>query len=187
MKKFLAMVLCLALVAALGVSAFADTITTGPIFVYEETGKGASYLDVTSSKTLTTAKTVEEYITEKTKEVAKSDARKAAEAAKNLYEAEMVAAAEALKSANAALDWAKADYNATAKAMTAAAKNAIAAYQNIYKAAVSQQIALEYLDFGVQYSNAMNEAIAEMQIALNEALPTGSSYHIVAAGTEDDK
>ena len=39
MKKFLAMVLCLALVAALGVSAFADTITTGPIFVYEETGK----------------------------------------------------------------------------------------------------------------------------------------------------
>ena len=147
---------------------------------------GASALVVESSKTLTTAKSVEEFIAEKTKEIVKSDARIAAETAKNAYAAQMAAAAAALKSANEALDWAKADYNATAKAMTAAAKSAIAAYQDIYKAAVAQQVALQYLDFGVQYSNAINEAIAEITIAVNDALPDGSSYAWVAVGGEDE-
>jgi len=182
MKKIVAMLLCVALVAALGMSALAETITTGAIAVGTD---GASALVVESSKTLTTAKTVDEFVAEKTKEIEKSEARKAAEIAKNAYSAQMAAAAAALKSANEALAWAKADYSATAAAMTSAAKSAIAAYQNIYKAAVSQQIALEYLDFGVQYSNAINEAIAEIKIAVDDALPSGSSYEWVAVGTTD--
>ena len=175
MKKIIAMLLCVAMVAALGINAFAFTLEAEGIAVGT---KGAGDVIVTSEKTLTTAKTVEDYLAEKTKEVIKSEARAAAEAAKNLYAAEMGAAALALKAANENLKWAKADYNATASAMLSAEKSALTAYQNIYKAAVAQQIALEYLDFGVKYSNAMNEAIAEMQLALVDALPAGTTVTI---------
>ena len=170
MKKIIAMLLCVALVAALGISAIADTLIANGIAIGT---KGVGDVTVTSSKTLTTAKSVEDYLAEKIAKInaenAKSAAREAAEAAKNLYAAEMVAAAEALKAANEQLAWAKADYNATASAMLSAAKSALGAYQNIYKAAVAQHIALEYLDFGVQYSNAVNAAIADKQIEIGRA------------------
>ena len=187
MKKIIAMLLCVALIAAFGVSAVAQTLWAEGIAVGT---KGAGDVYVESSKTLTTAKSVEDYLKEKIDaknalDFGKSDARKAAEAAKNLYAAEMAAAAEALKVANAQLAWAKADYNATATAMLSAAKSALTAYQNIYKAAVAQHVALEYLDFGVQYSNAMNSAIADMQLALVDALPAGTIVDIGGIAIND--
>lgn len=151
MKKFLAMLLCVALVASLGVSAFAA---------------GVEGLETTK-------------ISAVTKDDITKDAKLAFDYSKigASTKADIDAVATALKNANADLATAKANLalaqstmNAAKAAVFAAVKNEFTALQNAYKAIATEEIANAYADAMDNYATEYATALNNIATAVNEAV-----------------
>ncbi len=169
MKKFLAMLLCVALVAALGINVFAAGVTE-----LEDT-----------------------YVTEvdKSTVVATAELDFDPDAIKAATAADIDSVAAQLKNANADLSAAKANLKLAQKTMDeakaavlAAVKNEMTALQNAYKAIVTEELAQAYDQAAINYTIEYGKALNNIAEALNDAvqgITVASEYEKIGEYTID--
>lgn len=153
MKKFLAMILCVALVASLGISALAKD--AGVAKLNDTQIKEVTKDDVTKDAALTF-----DYSTVKASTAA--DVESVAAQLKNAN-ADLATAKAALALAQKTMDEAKA-------AVLAAVKNEMTALQNAYKAIITEEIAQAYLKAEEDYAKEYGKALNDVAKAVNEAV-----------------
>lgn len=164
MKKFLALVLCLAMVMSLSVMAFAEDTSD------DESKAEAVVGAKVEKKEPTEQKTAADYLEEMKKGAAAttwtSPVVDYAKAAKAAWEAGLAASEAYLSLTNAYAQFGKDVLKTTQSAAQAAVKAAIGTYVNEYKGIINQVISLEFQDAAMKVSNEMEKAIAELQYGL---------------------
>ena len=170
MKKIIAMLLCVALIASFGVMAFAA-----------EEGAALVTVKVTpDSGSMPEIKSVEDHKAEieAGKFTWKSPVVDYAKGAKAAYEAGLDAAKGVLAISNAYKAFGASVLKDTQSAVKAALVAAIKTYQTIYQTAINEAISIEYQKAAVQFADDMNKAIAQAEIDLDNALDDISGYTV---------
>ncbi len=194
MKKFLALVLCLAMVLSMGIVAFADETTTGDnntgasttVETKDDENKAEAKINTTvEKKTPTEKKTAADYYKEMKDATAattwSSPVVDYAKGAKAAWEAGLAASKAYLALSDAYAKFGKDVLTTTQSAASAAIKAALGSYVNTYKGIVNQVISLEFQDAAMKVSNEMEKAIAEFQIGFEDAIAGISGYDITAS------